>query len=117
MPAGSNQALGAFRRTAPSFAALGHDARLSLLIKLGDGVSLSITQLTEGSTLTRQAITKHLRVLEKAGLVRSRRHGREHLFRVETAPLERMRDSLDAVSRHWDGALSRLKAHVEEADG
>ena len=114
MPAVGNRAVGAFRRTAPRFAALGHDARLSLLIKLGGGESLSITQLTEGSGLTRQAVTKHLRILQNAGLVRSARYGREHLFRVERESLGKVRDSLEAVSRYWDDAFSRLKAHVEE---
>ena len=114
MAATSSRAGRAFQRTAPRFAALGNTARLALLLRLGDGTSLSITQLTEGSDLTRQAITKHLRILHDAGLVRSTRHGREHLFRVEPESLKDVRDSLDAVSRHWDHALARLRAHVED---
>ena len=96
------------------FAALGDDTRLTLLMKLGDGPLLSITRLTEGSTLTRQAITKHLRILEDAGLVRGVRRGRESLFRLEPSPLREARDALDSVSRHWDHALARLKSFVED---
>ena len=110
----SSHALRALQRSAPRFAALGNAARLALLIRLGEGVSLSITQLTVGSDLTRQAVTKHLRVLEGAGMVHSSRRGREHLFRADPESLRNVRDSLDAVSRQWDDALSRLKALVED---
>ncbi len=102
------------RRNAPLFAALGDDTRLTLLMKLGDGPLLSITRLTEGSTLTRQAITKHLRILEDAGLVRGVRRGRENLFRLEPKSLREARGSLDSISRQWDHALTRLKSFVED---
>ncbi len=104
---------GKLRRNAPLFAALGDDTRLTLLVKLGGGQLLSITRLTEGSTLTRQAITKHLRMLEEVGVVRSVRRGRENLFRLEPSPLRKARDALDNVSRQWDYALARLKSFVE----
>jgi DNA-binding transcriptional ArsR family regulator len=99
--------------TAPVFAALGDATRLTIVAKLGDGVQRSISELTEGSELTRQAITKHLRVLEGAGLVRGRRHGRESLFELELEPLAEAKRALDAISKQWDQALSRLKSHVE----
>lgn len=105
---------GELRPNAPRFAALGDATRLTLLMKLGDGPLLSITRLTEGSTLTRQAITKHLRVLEKAGLVRGVRRGRENLFQLEPNSLKEARDALDSISRQWDQALGRLKSFVEE---
>lgn len=98
---------------APVFAALGEKTRLSLVAKLCRGRPCSISQLTEGSRLTRQAITKHLRVLESTGIVTSRRAGRESLFELNPAPIEEMREYLDFVSRQWDQALSRLKAFVE----
>lgn len=101
------------RRHAPVFAALGDETRLSLLTRLGGGSPLSIARLTEGSTLTRQAITKHLRVLEDAGLVRGVRRGRESLFELEPGPLDEARRALDRVSRRWDEALARLKKFVE----
>jgi DNA-binding transcriptional ArsR family regulator len=99
---------------APVFAALGDDTRLSLIARLAGGQPQSISQLTEGSTLTRQAITKHLRVLENAGVVRSTRSGRESLFEFEPAPIESVRSYLDRVSKQWDQALGRLQSFVED---
>ncbi len=100
---------------APSvlFAALGDETRLALVGKLSSGQPCSISQLTEGSRLTRQAITKHLGVLAKAGLVRCERAGRENRFALDPAPIAEMHNYLDSVSRQWDEALLRLKALVE----
>ena len=102
------------RENAPLFAALGDETRLVLLAKLGDGTRLSITQLAEGSPITRQAITKHLRVLQNAGLVRSVHQGRENLFQLEPKSLQDARDSLAVISAQWDEALARLKSYVED---
>ncbi len=99
---------------APVFAALGDKTRLSLVAKLCAGHPYSISQLTQGSKLTRQAITKHLRVLESAGIVHSIRTGRESRFEFDPQPIEGMKDYLDFVSRQWDRTLSRLKSFVEE---
>ena len=101
-------------RAAPIFAALGDERRLMLLAKLSDGSRCSISGLTAGSALTRQAITKHLAVLQKTGLVRSLRRGRENLFVLEPKPLEQARLALEEISRQWDEALTRLKAFVEK---
>lgn len=101
------------RRYAPVFAALSDETRLSLLIRLIDGIPCSISQLTGDSKMSRQAITKHLRVLESAGLVRGETAGRECLFELEPRPLEEIRDYLDLVSKQWDEALIRLKKLVE----
>lgn len=95
------------------FAALGDETRLLLLARLAEGDRVSIARLTEGSALTRQAITKHLRVLEKSRIVRCTRQGREHLYSLDPKPLMELREYLDLVSRQWDGALARLKAWVE----
>ncbi|HXY00639.1 MAG TPA: metalloregulator ArsR/SmtB family transcription factor [Candidatus Limnocylindrales bacterium] len=103
------------RRThAPVFAALGDETRLSLVAKLSGGQRSSISQLTEGSRLTRQAITKHLRVLESAGIVRGVRAGRESLFQFDPKPIQEMKDYLEFVSEQWDQALARLKVFVED---
>jgi DNA-binding transcriptional ArsR family regulator len=101
------------RAPAPVFAALGDETRLSLLAKLSRGQRYSISQLTEGSHLTRQAITKHLRVLERVSVVRCVRSGRERLFELNPQPVEEIRDYLDRISEQWDEALSSLKAFVE----
>ncbi|HET8925109.1 MAG TPA: metalloregulator ArsR/SmtB family transcription factor [Candidatus Acidoferrum sp.] len=101
------------RANAPVFAALGDETRLSLVAKLCAGEPRSISQLTRGSRLTRQAITKHLRVLENAAIVHSVRSGRESLFGFDPEPLEDIKEYLDLVSEQWDQALSRLKSFVE----
>jgi DNA-binding transcriptional ArsR family regulator len=99
--------------SAPLFAALGDKTRLALVAKLCGGEPRSIAQLTGGSKLTRQAITKHLRVLERAELVHSVRAGRESLFEFDPAPLEEIKKYIDLVSEQWDQTLSRLKSFVE----
>ena len=108
-----NRKTPAVRARAPLFAALGDETRLALVWKLADGRPHSISQLTQGSKLTRQAITKHLRVLQRAGMVRCDRHGRESRFEFDAQPIEDIRQYLDLVSQQWDRALSRLKAFVE----
>ena len=104
------------RRTstpAPLFAALGDENRLRLLVRLSSG-PMSIAGLTEGSGITRQGVTKHLRVLAGAGLVRGSRRGKESLWRLERNRLEEARRSLDLISRQWDVSLGKLKLFVEE---
>lgn len=96
------------------FAALGDETRLSLVAKLCDGKTHSIAQLKEGYDLTRQAITKHLRVLENVGIVHSVREGRESLYALDPKPFVSMKKYLDAVGGQWDEALDRLKSFVEE---
>ena len=102
------------RAHAPLFAALGEETRLALVAKLCAGQPRSISQLTRGSGLTRQAITKHLRVLESAGVVHSVRRGRESRFAFDPQPMEEIRKYLDFVSEQWDQTLSRLKSFVED---
>lgn len=97
----------------PIFAALGDRTRLSLLSKLSDGQTRSIASLSADTSLTRQAITKHLRVLENAGLVRSSRVGRESRFAFRPEPIAEARCYLDSVAAQWDDALARLRTFVE----
>ena len=98
---------------APIFAALGDETRLALVGKLAQGWPQSISHLTEGSPLTRQAVSKHLRVLENAGLVEAVRVGRESQYQFKPQRIQEVRSYLDEVSRQWDEALGRLKAFVE----
>ncbi|WP_108662779.1 ArsR/SmtB family transcription factor [Acuticoccus kandeliae] len=98
---------------APVFAALGDPTRLALVAMLSGGEARSITTLAADSHLTRQGVTKHLKVLEKAGVVTSHREGRETLFGLERATLDDLGDQLAAVSRQWDDTLARLKRFVE----
>jgi DNA-binding transcriptional ArsR family regulator len=98
---------------APVFAALGDATRLSLVARLCAQGPLSITRLHDGNAVTRQAITKHLEVLADAGLVHGTRQGRERIWEIEKARLERAQRCLEQISQQWDGALARLKAFVE----
>src|SRR5215470_11339096 len=100
------------RAHAPVFAALGDETRLALVVKLSGGQPSSISQLTKGSKLTRQAITKHLRVLESVGLVHSVHAGRESVFKFEPTRIAEMKGYLDFVSEQWDQALVRLKSFI-----
>lgn len=97
----------------PVFAALGDPTRLSLVIKLSTGGGRSIAKLALGSGLSRQAVTKHLRVLEQAGLIAVTRVGRESRFSLVPDRLADACHYLDRVAAQWDDALARLKAHVE----
>lgn len=99
--------------SAQLFAALGDETRLRVVARLCDGGPMSITGLTEGSKMTRQAITKHLRVMERSGLVHSKRHGRESVWQLDQRRLKDARRYLDMISRQWDDALLRLRHFVE----
>jgi DNA-binding transcriptional ArsR family regulator len=98
---------------APIFAALGDPTRLSLVAKLCAGPPCSIAKLTEDTRLTRQAVTKHLRVLQQARLVRSARAGRESRFELNPGPIIASKHYLELVSKQWDDALERLRDFVE----
>jgi DNA-binding transcriptional ArsR family regulator len=101
------------RHHAAIFSALGDETRLALITALAAGEPRSIAQLTGGSRMSRQAITKHLRVLEQAGLVHSEPSGREHRFAFDPAPVHELQEYLTRVSAQWDQVLARLKALVE----
>ena len=102
------------RHHAPIFAALGDATRLRLVARLCEGTPRSISQLAQGTKITRQAITKHLRVLEEAGLVRGESIGRQCVFEIEPETLDEAKDYLDRVAQQWDAALARLQKFVEK---
>jgi DNA-binding transcriptional ArsR family regulator len=95
------------------FAALGDATRLALVDSLCANGVASTAQLTTATTISRQAVTKHLRVLAGAGLVSDIRDGRERLWQLEPRPLADARHALERIARQWDDALFRLKRHVE----
>ena len=101
-------------QSASLFAALGDRTRLQLVTRLGSEGPLSIARLTDGTDVSRQAVSKHLQVLEEAGLARGVRRGRERLWQLEAAKLELARRSIERISRRWDEALERLRATVED---
>ena len=96
------------------FAALGEPTRIALLDRLGDGAPRSISTLARDLPISRQALTKHLRVLEAAGLATVERDGRETLYRIDPAGLLVAEAWIANVSSQWDTAIDRLKRHVEE---
>lgn len=114
MPAQNKAAFAEAKHSATIFAALGDETRLRLVFRLCDSGPMSITTLTAGCKVTRQAITKHLHVMEDAGLVRSKREGRESFWQLKESGLKDARHYLDLISRQWDGALGRLRKFVEE---
>jgi DNA-binding transcriptional ArsR family regulator len=95
------------------FAALGDETRLRIVARLCDGGPLSIARLTDGSGVTRQAVTKHLRALSEAGLARSERDGRERIWKLQPRRLDEVHRYLEQISEQWDRALDRLRALVE----
>ncbi|HEY4365664.1 MAG TPA: metalloregulator ArsR/SmtB family transcription factor [Steroidobacteraceae bacterium] len=98
---------------APLFAALGDETRLRIIAVLCAGGAMSIAQLTTGTDITRQAVTKHLQVLADAGLVHDVKSGRERLWQFEPAQLEAARRSLEVIAQQWDHALAKLRIAVE----
>ena len=95
------------------FAALGEPTRLQLVDALSDGSAQSIAALASGLPISRQALTKHLKVLEAAGVTRSRREGRETVYRIDPGGLLAAEQWISAVSHQWDSLIDRLKTHVE----
>lgn len=100
--------------SASIFAALGDETRLRLVSRLCDAGPLSIAKLADGFPITRQAVTKHLRVMEEAGLVRSAARGRESIWQLEQKHLADAQRYLQTISRQWDQVLGRLKRFVEQ---
>jgi len=99
---------------APVFAALGDETRLRIVMRLASDGPQSIVRLTDGTRVTRQAITKHLHALAKAGLVRSARDGRERIWEIQPRRLADVGRYLDQISAQWDQAIERLRAFVED---
>jgi DNA-binding transcriptional ArsR family regulator len=103
-----------FRNAAPIFAALGDETRLQIVVRLSTGGPMSIARITEDASVTRQAVTKHLRILADAGLARNSRLGRESVWKLDPRPLASARQCLEGLSAQWDQALARLRKLVED---
>ncbi len=99
---------------APLFAALGDDTRLRLVRRLAARGPASVTALSRESSVTRQAVSKHLKVLARARLVRDRREGRERIWELAPERLDTARLYLEGISAQWDEALEALRRHVEK---
>ncbi|OHV05748.1 ArsR/SmtB family transcription factor [Mycobacterium talmoniae] len=99
---------------APLFDALGDPNRLRIVSRLCDGGPCSTSQVTQAISVSRQAATKHLQLMEAVGLVSSHRRGRERIWTVQTRQLAEASDYLTGLSRRWDAAIDRLRAYVED---
>ena len=102
------------KNAARLFAALGHETRLGLLSEVSGPIALAISELSIGTGMTRQAVTKHLQVLQEAGLVKSTRDGRHQLWQMNLQQLRRAQKLLRQIEHQWDDALSRLKGFTEK---
>lgn len=116
MSRGRSAAAVKLMEAAPVFAALGDATRIRLVSRLSVDGPLSISRLSEGTGVTRQAVTKHLRAMGDAGLVRDTQRGRERIWELEPKRLEKARRCLEQISDDWDAAISRLKLFVERED-
>jgi DNA-binding transcriptional ArsR family regulator len=110
----NSQLLARLTRAAPLFGALGDETRLELVAHLCSRGPRSISELTAETRVTRQAVSKHLGVLSKAGVVRDFRRGRERIWELETARLGEAQRHLEQISTQWDQAIERLRRFVEE---
>jgi DNA-binding transcriptional ArsR family regulator len=96
------------------FEAVADPTRRMLIERLRADGPASITQLTTGLSITRQAVTKHLDALDAAGLVRTRRAGRERLHELDATPLQAVDDWLRPYAEAWDERLAALRRHLGE---
>ncbi len=94
------------------FAALGDPVRLELVARIG-AEGQSISDLTRGLPMTRQGATKHLRVLEAGGLIRSERRGREVVWHGDPEGISVAQQALNEIGAGWEQSLRRLKSLVE----
>jgi DNA-binding transcriptional ArsR family regulator len=96
--------------------ALSDETRIEILDRVASGSAVTVSQLADVLPITRQAVTRHVRTLEDAGLVVGAKRGREHLYRVDSTPIEVASRFLEARARSWDDALGRLASHIESMD-
>jgi DNA-binding transcriptional ArsR family regulator len=101
---------------APVFAALGDATRLRIVVRLCQEGPLSIARLAQGAKVSRQAIAKHLQVLEAAGVARGFRTGRESIWELRSDQLLQVQRYVLQISRDWDAALNRLRKFVEQSE-
>lgn len=90
------------------FAALADPTRRAVVLELGAGATATATELARRHPMSRQAIAKHLAVLEDAGLVTHARHGRETRYALDVAPLGEAAGWLATAGAAWDDRLARL---------
>jgi len=98
------------------FAAVGDRTRRGILERLRREGALSVSALAERLPMSRQAVTKHLDILEDVGLIQKHMRGRERLHVLCASPLCEINDWLSAYEAEWDDRLARLGSHLGEGD-
>jgi len=98
-----------------TFAALAHPTRRHILQHLARG-DRCVTHLARPHAMSLPAVSKHLRVLEKAGLLRRRRHGRVHEMQLEAEPLKQAAQWVEEYRKFWEGSLDRLAEYLEKTN-
>jgi len=96
-----------------TFAALADPTRRRILAHLARG-NYRVTHLARPHDMSLPAVSKHLRVLEKAGLLRRRRYGRVHEMELNAKPLEQAAQWVEKYRKFWEGSLDRLAAYLEK---
>lgn len=102
-----------------TFHALGDGTRRQIIALLARNGACSATELRAPFDVAQPTISKHLKVLEKAGLVTREIDGRTHRFRLETMPMEEAEDWIERHKAFWEGSLQRLDGllkKIEEPD-
>jgi len=98
-----------------TFAALADPTRRRILTHLSRG-DRCVTDLARPHAMSLPAVSKHLRVLEKAGLLRRRRYGRVHQLKLETKPMQQAIRWIEDYRKFWEGSLDRLADYLEKAN-
>ena len=96
-----------------TFAALADPTRRRILAHLSRG-DHRVTELARPHHMSLPAVSKHLRVLEKAGLLRRRRYGRVHEMQLDAEPLKKAAQWVEEYRKFWEGSLDRLAAYLEK---
>jgi DNA-binding transcriptional ArsR family regulator len=99
------------------FEALADPTRRWMIQRLARGESLTPTALAEELPITRQAVSRHLTVLQQGGLVSARKEGREHRYQLTAAPLGTVTDWIAEIERVWDARLAALGDLLSEEPG
>jgi DNA-binding transcriptional ArsR family regulator len=95
-----------------TFAALGDPTRLAILERLAEGEA-TVTELAEPFAMTMPAVSKHLKVLERAGLISRGRNAQQRPCRLEAAPLASVAEWVQTYQRFWEGSFDRLDEHLQ----
>jgi len=95
--------------------ALSDPLRIEILDRVSAGSEITVSQLAAVVPITRQAVTRHVKTLEDAGLILGSRQGREHRYRVDLKPIDEAGQWLNARAKSWDQALNRLARYLENA--